>query len=105
MTDNDHAKYITTSEFIKLTENNFAARLAPGNLECKIDIANVVKEAGFNDKINNLNKKLLQIKQNKLKMNSINYQKNETISTKKLTKDLINKHKILNDAKHFSSGI
>ena len=38
-------------------------------------------------------------------MNSINYQKNETISTKKLTKDLINKHKILNDAKHFSSGI
>ena len=32
MTDNNHDKYITTSEFNKLIAENFAARLAQANL-------------------------------------------------------------------------
>ena len=35
----------------------------------------------------------------------MNYQKVEVISTKGLTKDLINKYSILNGAKYFSSEI
>ena len=39
-------------------------------------------------------------------MNCINYQKKlKAISTKGLTKDLINKYNILNEAKYFSPGI
>ena len=47
---------------------------------------------------------LLQIKQNRylLKMNCKKYQKKvEEISTKGLTKDLINEYKILNSVKYF----
>ena len=47
----DHKKYITTSEFKKLTVENFTARLAQANLASQNDIVNFVK-------------KLLQIKQN-----------------------------------------
>ena len=39
----DHSKYITTPEFNRLTEENFAARLAQINLASKNDIANFVK--------------------------------------------------------------
>ena len=42
ITDHDHAKYITTHEFNKLTSDNFAT-----NLASKIDIANFVKKARF----------------------------------------------------------
>ena len=35
----------------------------------------------------------------------MNYQKSEVISTKGLTKDLINKYSIINGAKYFSSEI
>ena len=50
---------------------------------------------------------LLQIKRNTylLKMNEIYSEKVKAISTKELTKDLINRFKILNGAKCFSSGI
>ena len=41
-----------------------------------------------------------------IKMNSTNYQKKaKAISTKGLTKDLIDKFSILNGVKHFSLGI
>ena len=41
-----------------------------------------------------------------LKIYYINYQKKvETVSTKGLAKDLLNKYTILNGAKYFSSGI
>ena len=55
ITDQKHDKYITTSEFNKLTAENLAARLAQANLVTKTDFAN---------KMSSLNKKkLLQIKQ------------------------------------------
>ena len=71
ITDHDHDKYIITPEFLKLTAENFAARLAQANLASKSDIVNFVKKTDFDDKLKNLNKKLYQIKQNiyQLKMN------------------------------------
>ena len=55
VTDHDHDNYITTSEFNKLTTENFAARLAQANLVTKAD---------FDAKLTSLNKKTSQIKQN-----------------------------------------
>ena len=57
VTDHDHAKYITTEEFNRLTADNFAARLSKVKLATKADIANFVKKADFNVKRKNLNKK------------------------------------------------
>ena len=45
----DHAKYITTPEFNKLTEQNFAVRLKQANLINKTDFDN--KLISFNRKI------------------------------------------------------
>ena len=45
----NHEKYITTSEFIKLTTENFKTRLAQADLVTKAD---------FDDKLKNLNKKI-----------------------------------------------
>ena len=51
---------------------------------------------------------LLQTKQTtyllKNELNELS-KKVKSISTKELTKDLINRYKILNDGKHFSSGL
>ena len=47
ITDHDHDKYITTPEFIKLTSENFAERLAQINLVSKNDIATSVKKKRF----------------------------------------------------------
>ena len=47
--DHDHDEYITTSEFNKLTTENFKATLVQANLVTKID---------FDDKLQNLNKKV-----------------------------------------------
>ena len=44
--DHDHAKYITTQEFSKVTDT-FTARLAQANLASKNDIANFVKKGRF----------------------------------------------------------
>ena len=46
----DHDKYITTSEFNKLTTENFAAKLAQANLVTKTDFDN--KLTGFNKRNN-----------------------------------------------------
>ena len=56
-TNGSHDKYITTSEFYKLTAENFAASLAEVNLANKIDTANFVKKSDFDDKLKNSNKK------------------------------------------------
>ena len=48
VTDHDHDKYITTSEFNNLTAKSFAARLAQGNLVTKTD---------YDTKLISLNKK------------------------------------------------
>ena len=42
MLDHDHDEYITTQEFIKLTVDNFTARLKQANLASKKDIADIV---------------------------------------------------------------
>ena len=59
ITHHSHDKYITTPEFSKQTIENFAARLKQENLVTKTD---------FDDKLKNLTKKLLQTKQNMLKI-------------------------------------
>ena len=55
ITDHDHDKYITTTEFNTMVANVFNARLAQANIITKTD---------FDAKLLGLNKKLLQIKQN-----------------------------------------
>ena len=49
VTDHDHDKYVTTSEFNKITAENFAARSAQANLVTKTD---------FDTKLIHLNKKI-----------------------------------------------
>ena len=46
ITDHDHAKYLTTQEFNKLTSENFASRLAQKNLVSK-NVVNFIKETDF----------------------------------------------------------
>ena len=91
----------TTPEFNKLTSEHFAPRLAQTNLASKNDIVNFVKKTDFGDKLKNLNK---NVTSNKNALNEVSKQV-KAISTKRLTKDLINKFSILNEAKCFSSGM
>ena len=97
ITDHNHDKYITTPEFNKLTSENFAARLKQANLASKSDIANFVNKTDFDNK-------LKDVTSNKNELNELS-KKVKAISTKGLTKDLINKFSILNGAKYFPSGI
>ena len=55
----DHSKYITTSEFNKLTAENITARLKQANLATKGDISDFVKKTDFDDKLKNLNKMVI----------------------------------------------
>ena len=48
---------ITTSEFNKLTSENFAARSKQANLVSNSDIVNFVNKTYFDDKLKKLNKK------------------------------------------------
>ena len=63
LTNRDHDKYITTSEYNNLAAGVFTARLAQANLLTKTD---------FDDKLRSLNQKITQIRQSiyLLKMNS-----------------------------------
>ena len=54
--DHDHDKYITISEFNKLTIDSFEARLKQGNLASKTDIANFVNKIDFDNKLLSFNK-------------------------------------------------
>ena len=78
-------------EFNELISENFTARLKQANLTRKSDIANSVKRQNLIIKkyiiSNELSKKV------------------KAVSTKGLTKDLINKISILNAAKYFPLGI
>ena len=81
-------RYITTKEFNKLTSEHFTARLPQANLASKCNISIFVKKIDLNkNELNELSKKV------------------KAISTKGLTKDLINKFSNLNKVKFFSSGI
>ena len=66
------------------------------------------KKTDFDDKLKNLNIKVTSNKaKHVLVENELNELSNkvEAISTKEITNDWINKCKILNGIKHFSSGI
>ena len=83
---------------------NFAARLFQVKLALTDDIADLVKETDFDNKLKQINKKVTSNKtkhvlvENKLDELS---EKVEVISTKRLTKDLINGYSILKEAKYF----
>ena len=71
-------------------------------------MANLIIKTDFDDKLKNLNKNLSWNKtKHVLVENELNElsEKVKAISTKGLTKDLINKFSILNGAKYFPSGI
>ena len=55
----NHDKYITTSEFIKLTEKTFTARLKQADLVSKTDFDN--KLTSFNRKISSNKTKYLEV--------------------------------------------
>ena len=96
-TDHVHDKYITTQEFHKLTSQSISERLAQAYLASKSYIANFLKKRDYDKKLNNVisNKYGLSERSKKVK----------AISTKGLTKFLINKVSILNGGKCFSSRI
>ena len=71
----------------------FELRLKRGNLESKIAIANFVNKTDFNNK-------LKDVTSNKNELNEL-LKEVKAISTKRLTKDLINKFSILYGAKKF----
>ena len=62
----NHDEYITTQEFNKLMTENFATRLKKVILASKDDIDDFVKRQVW-WKANNINRKLLQIKQEEAK--------------------------------------
>ena len=84
-----------------LTSENFTSRLAQTNLASKSDIANFVKKIDFDDKLKNLSK---NVTSNKNELNKLS-KKVKALSTKGITKHLIIKLSILNEAKYFSSGV
>ena len=61
----EHNKHITTRRFSNLTTEKFSERLKPEKLAIKDNIADFIKITYFYEKLININKKLLQIKQNK----------------------------------------
>ena len=97
ITDHNHDEYIITPEFNNFMAEIFDLRLKRGNLESKIAIANFVNKTDFNNK-------LKDVTSNKNELNELP-KKVKAISTKGLTKDLINKFSILNRTKCFPSGI
>ena len=94
-TDHNHDKHITTQKFNKLTTENFTARLKQPKLASKINISNFLKETDFDSKLKN-------VTSNENELNELS-KKVKSISTKGLTKDLINTTSILTGAKYFSS--
>ena len=50
----DHSTYITSPEFNKLTAENFCCNI----ITSKNDIGNLVRKTDFDEKLNNLNKKI-----------------------------------------------
>ena len=82
---------------IKFTAEIFDLRLKVANLASKSHIANFVKKTDFDNK-------LKDVASNKNELNELSNTV-KAISTKGLTKDLIDRFSILNGAKYFSSEI
>ena len=53
-----HYKYITATEYNKLTKESFAGRLKQANLSSKNDIADFVKKTDFDEKLRQINNKV-----------------------------------------------
>ena len=62
-TDHGHDKHITTKEFNNLTSENFTARLKGTNLASKSDIANLVKNKNFDNKLKNVTSNKNELKE------------------------------------------
>ena len=100
--DHGHGKYITKQEFNNMMADNFAARLAQA--KTKDDIADFVKQTDFDNKLKSINKKVTSNKtKHVLVVNELHdlSEKVELVSTKGLTKDLINGYSIPKGAKYF----
>ena len=80
--------------FNKLTVENFTARLKQASLASKNDIVNFINDIDKKD----FDNKLQNVTSNKNELNELS-KKFKAISTKGLTKDLINRLSILNGAK------
>ena len=80
-----------------LTSENFTANLKQANLASKNDIANFVKTTVFDNK-------LKDVISNKNELNELS-RRVKVISTKGLTKDLVNIFSILKGVKYFSLRI
>ena len=103
VTDHNHDKYITTSEFNKFTAEIFDLKLKRSNVASQSDIANLVNKTDFDNKLLSFNKRINSNVPFENKLNELS-KKVEAISTKRLTKHLMNGYKILNGAKYFSPG-
>ena len=57
--DHDQSKYITTQEFNKLMADHFTGKLGKAKLATTGDIADFIKETNFDNKLKNINKKLI----------------------------------------------
>ena len=97
ITNHNHNKYITTPQFNKFAAEIFTLRLKRRSLASKSDIDDFVKNTDFDNKLKDFTS-------NKNELNELS-KKVKAISTKRLTKNLINKFSILNGSKYFSSGI
>ena len=93
ITDHNDDKCIATPDFSKVTAKMFDLRLKQANLARKSDIANFVNKTDFDNKLKDATS-------NKNKLNGLSG-KVKAISTIELTKDLIDKFSIFNEAKNF----
>ena len=112
----NHNKCITKNDSNKLMNENLVEILKQENLANKNYIANFVKNTDFDKKLIRIKKKVTSNKakhaeaEKKLNDHKTSYtklindllEKSELISTKRLTKDLINGFSILSGAKYFS---
>ena len=69
-TQNNNNKYITTQDFTQLTSEDFRAKLTQENLASQTDIVDFVKKIDFNDKLQNLNKKVAYSKKRHIEINT-----------------------------------
>ena len=67
--DHDHDICVTTEKCNELTSVNFDERSKQANLPSKNDIADFVKKRDFNDKLKNINKKVISNKTRHIKVN------------------------------------
>ena len=86
---------------------NLKRKYWPVKLTTKIDVAYFVEKTDFDGKLGIISKKVTFHKRRKVQANKELHELSEKvtlISTKGLTKDLINKYSTFNGAKHFSKN-